>query len=177
MDFVVAVLERSDRVPVVLIDFCGDFIDDGLKKKVVAEMQRSFPELVRLVLKLPYYSMPTVLPDLFLGGSAPRLRTLKLTGISFPGLPKLLLSSSHLVDLQLVDHIGYLSLEAMVTALSTLTSLRVLSLRLLSSQSLPDRESSRPTPTRSLSQFLSHLCTTDSANTWTTSWPASTPLI
>ena len=152
MDFVVAVLEHSDRV--VLIDFCGDSIDDGLKKKVVAEMQRSFSELVRLVLKLPYYSMPTVLPDLFLGGSAPRLRTLKLTGISFPGLPKLLLSSPHLVDLQLVDHIGYLSLEAMVTALSTLTSLRVLSLRLLSSQSLPDRESSRPTPTRSLLPVL-----------------------
>ena len=36
-----------------------------------------------------------ILCDSFLGGSAPRLRTFELTGISFPGIPELLLSATH----------------------------------------------------------------------------------
>ena len=42
-----------------------------------------------------------VLPETFLGGSAPHLRSLYLRGISFPALPRLLLSASELVKLSL----------------------------------------------------------------------------
>jgi hypothetical protein len=89
-----------------------------------------------------------VLPDSFLGGSAPRLRYLALDAIPFPGFPKLLLSAAHLVELWLVNtpHSGYISPEAMVTCLSVLTSLETLQLGFLSPQSSPDRESQRPPP-------------------------------
>ncbi|KAI0281522.1 hypothetical protein BC826DRAFT_1069289, partial [Russula brevipes] len=67
-----------------------------------------------------------VLPDSFLGGSAPRLRTLKLRDIAFPALPNLrvLLSASDLVTLSIsrLPHPGYTlpTPETMVACLSTL---------------------------------------------------------
>ena len=82
---------------------------------------------------------------------------LSLDGIPFPGLPKLLLSATHLVNLHLYDipHSGYISPEAMVTALSTLTSLESLSLEFQSPRSRPDRASRRPPPpTRSVLPVL-----------------------
>ena len=56
------------------------------------------------------------------------LQDLYLTRIEFPGLPKLLLSVTHLVRLTLWDipHSGYFSPEAMVTCLSVLTRLEKL---------------------------------------------------
>jgi hypothetical protein len=64
---------------------------------------------------------------LVLGWISPRLRILyfRHRGIPFPGLPKLFLSATHLVTLLLCDipHSGYFSPEAMVTALSSFTSL------------------------------------------------------
>jgi hypothetical protein len=80
-----------------------------------------------------------------------------LNGIPFPGLPKLLSSAAHLVKLHLEDipHSGYISLEATLTALSTLTSLASLSLDFQSPRSRPDRASRRlPPPTRSLLSVL-----------------------
>ena len=66
-------------------------------------------------------------PDKFLGGST-HLRSLSLTGIPIPNLPKILLSSTNLVDLRLksIPHDGYFSPDAMVTALSALTRLKIL---------------------------------------------------
>lgn len=70
-------------------------------------MQDSFPVLTNLWLDL--YSddeigeTAVVIPDSFLGGSAPCLRDLTgltFCGISFPGLPKLLLSATYLLSLQ-----------------------------------------------------------------------------
>jgi hypothetical protein len=94
-----------------------------------------------------------VIPDSFLDGSAPRLRTSNCHGIPFPGLPKLLLSATHLVNLWLSDipHSGYISPEAMVALLSVLSSLETLSLQFQSPQSRPDWESrSLPPPKRSI---------------------------
>ena len=88
-------------------------------------MQMPFPELVAL-----YLSYGPALPDSFLGGSAPRLRYFCLNNIPFPGLPNLLLSTTHLVKLTLhnISHSGYISPEAMATCLSMSTSLETLQL-------------------------------------------------
>jgi hypothetical protein len=89
-----------------------------------------------------------IIPDTFLGGSAPRLQYLRMKGIPFPRIPSLLLTATHLSDLYLSDipHSGYISPEAMATCLSVLTSLHTLSIEFLSSESPPDGESQRPPP-------------------------------
>jgi len=84
-------------------------------EKVLAAMQVPFPEMTELRLRSLDES-PPIIPDSFLGGSAPpQLRIFQLDGIPFPGLPKLLLSAIHLVirSLQGILHPGYISSEAM----------------------------------------------------------------
>src|SRR5882757_7656498 len=105
VDNISAVLEHSDRVDEInLID-----IDSSSLEKLLAVMQVPFPELTYMRLK-SFDEMVPVLPGSFLGGSAPRLRFLGLDGVPFPGLPKLLLSTTHLVYLQLenIPHPGYI---------------------------------------------------------------------
>ncbi|KAF8483353.1 hypothetical protein DFH94DRAFT_689846 [Russula ochroleuca] len=155
---IIAVLERSDRV--CQIDL--DFVPSSQLEKVSVAMQEPFPELTSLKLRSGDENDATVLvlPDSFLGGPAPRLRELWLSRIPLPGLPKLILSATHLVDLSLSDipHSGFFSPEAMVAALSTLTSLEIFQLRFQSPQSRPHRASRRPPPlTRSVLPVLSQL--------------------
>ena len=152
VDDIIAVLERSDRV--VKIDFFTDY--GGDLEDVLAAMQVPFPELTTLQLQLPE-GMVSVLPDSFLGGSAPRLQSLLSDRIPFPGIPKLLLSATHLVLLQLsnIPHSGYFSPEAIVAVLSTLTSLDFLFLGFESPRSCPDWANRRlPPPTRSVLPVL-----------------------
>jgi hypothetical protein len=140
-DNLVAVLEHKGRVDKIeLFD-----VNSSPLKKVLAAMQEPFPQLTHLLLESHDETVP-VLPNLFLGGSAPCLQSLWLDRIPFPGLPKLLLSATYLVHLNLLNipHSGYISPEAMVTALSTLTRLGLLSLGFQSPQSFPDQESRRP---------------------------------
>jgi hypothetical protein len=146
-DNITALLERSDRAYRINL---ATFINSHWEQ-VLAAMQKPFPELTHLEL---FSNAVTVVPDSFLGGSAPRLRGLDLNGIPFPGLPKLLLSATHLRELYLVNipRSGYFPPEAIVTALSTLTSLQSLSLGFRSPQSRPDR--CPPPPTRSVLPFL-----------------------
>ncbi|KAI0279649.1 hypothetical protein BGY98DRAFT_1096028 [Russula aff. rugulosa BPL654] len=95
----------------------------------------------------------SVEPELFLGGSAPCLQSLQLIYITFPGLPKLLLSAAHLTDLQLFDisHSGYISPEAMTSCFSVLIRLEKLILEFKSPESFPFREDRPPPPsTRTL---------------------------
>lgn len=61
-------------------------------EKFAAEIHEPFQALTRLHI---------VLPDAFMGGSAPRLRSLYLAGIPLPALSKLLLSATDLVYLGL----------------------------------------------------------------------------
>ena len=148
VDNIIAVLERRDRVDKIeLFDIDGSPLD-----KVLAAMQEPFPKLTELLLR-SYDKTAPVVPDSFLGGSSPRLQLLWLKGIPFPGLPKLLLSATHLVDIRLrvIPHSGYFSPEAMVFSLSTLTSLEELRIEFQSPLSRPDRASRRPPPpTRSV---------------------------
>ena len=146
VDNIVALLARSNRVH--QIDLDG--ISSSHLETVLAAMQVPFPELTHLNLwsntkDQIYYE---TVPDSFLGGSAPQLRSLELGGVPFPGLPKLLLSATHLVHLSLygIPRSGYISPEAMVTALSTLTSLGTLRLLFQSPQAFPDMASRRSPP-------------------------------
>ena len=114
-----------------------------------------------------------ILCDSFLGGSAPRLRIFELTGILFPGLPELLLSATHLVELFLFELplSGYISPETLVIALSTSTNFVLLSLRF--DLALAEHADGSPPQTRSVLPALTARGSTGSVNTWRTSWPAS----
>jgi len=115
--------------------------------KEFAAMREPFPALTKLEL-WSFDENVAVLPDSFLCGGSPHLRSLELDGIPFPGLPKLLLSTHRLVTLRLwsIPRSGYISPEAMVTALSALTSLESLFLQFRSPPSQADRASPRPSP-------------------------------
>ena len=118
--------------------------------KIAATMQKPFPELTSLTISaLSTGASPVlVIPDLFLGGSAPRLRSLQLRNCSFPGIQKLLLSANHLVTLHLgkIPDSGYISPQAMVTALSTMARLESLHLEFLSPRLRPTAASRPPPP-------------------------------
>jgi F-box-like len=159
VDEIIAVLERKDRVVEIFLIF----VDCSNLENILAAMQATLPELTRLILRPSDEDdgIVSVLPDSFLGGSAPRLESLTLERIPFPGLPKLLLSATRLVGLRLenIPHSGYISPEVMVTALSTLTSLEHLSLLFKSPLSRPDWANRRmPPPTRSVLPALTLLC-------------------
>ncbi|KAI0286411.1 hypothetical protein BC826DRAFT_1178741 [Russula brevipes] len=120
-------------------------------KQLSAAMKDPFPALRHLWLGADSETVP-VLPDSFLGGSAPRLESLWLLGVPFPAIPKLLLSASGLGELFLLDipHSGYISPEAMITCLSALTRLETLYIGFLSPRSRPDQ----PSPPRSAHTIL-----------------------
>ena len=79
------------------------------------------------------------IPDAFLGGSAPFLRSLRLYGIRLSGLPKLLSSTGDLVYLYLerfpMTGKGHIPPDAMTTCLSVLTKLRSLDIAFLNQRS------------------------------------------
>jgi len=117
---IIAALEQHCRVRKIHIRGSPNFLMEEF-----AAMKKPFPELTSLKLHSDDENVP-ILRDSFLGGSAPRLHTLKLYGIPFPAVRKLPLSSRNLVTLRLwfIPHSGYISPEAMVTCLSALTVLK-----------------------------------------------------
>ncbi len=113
-------------------------------------MQKPFPVLTCLDL---HTTDESIVSNSFLGGSAPNLQHLMLVCVPFPGLPKLLSSATHLVDLHLqaIPHSGYFSPEAMPTALSVLKRLETFQLEFQLPKSCPGRGCQRPPlPTHSL---------------------------
>jgi hypothetical protein len=142
-DNVIAALGQSNRVSEVSLSN----LEGWQMEQVLAAMQAPFPELTDLQLE-SRGETPRSIPDSFLDGSAPRMRSIVFGGIPFPGLPRLHLSATHLVRLCLDDipHSGYISPEAIVSLLSVLSSLEILALGFQSPQSRPDWESRRPPP-------------------------------
>jgi hypothetical protein len=130
--------------------------------ETIQHLQKPFPALTLLDLTpllLPGHEMAPIDADSFLGGSAPpHLQTLKLSEIPFLGLPKLVMSATHLVHLNLsrIPHSGYISPETMVTCVSALTRLETLHIGFKSPQSRPDRRRP-PLPTRTLLPVLTEL--------------------
>ena len=128
-------------------------IDLGLTKSalesIVEVTQNPFPALKRLILKSNETAgSPPVLPSTFLGGSAPRLHTIDLHGISFsfPALRQLLFSANGLQKLELngIPSMTWFSPEDFVTGLSTLPQLWYLKLHFNSSSSRPPPNSTPP---------------------------------
>ena len=154
MDNIVAALECADRVGGISLLHART---QSLELEIfLAALQQPFPELTYMYLRPNDKTVPVV-PDSFLGGSAPRLEYLELHGIPFPGLPKLLLSATHLVTLRLYDipHSGYFSPDVMGVALLMLTSLEYLSLEFESPRSSPDQARQHSPPsTRSVLPVL-----------------------
>ena len=113
--------------------------------EILRGMQQPYLELTQLTLE-PGDEKASNAPASFLGGSAPRLRELNFYHIRFPGLPDLLLSTTHLVHLQLIHipHLGYISPEAMVTCLSVLIKLETLILEFETPRTRRDRKSRPP---------------------------------
>jgi len=94
-------------------------------------MQEPLPALTFLYLGQSTSGGVRILPKAFLGGSAPQLRSLCLVGVPFPALPKLLLSTSHKVTLQIheISIKGYISPGAMAACLAALPNLKDLSIQ------------------------------------------------
>jgi hypothetical protein len=139
---ILAAFKRHSRVCKIYIDG----IPNTLWKRIRAvEMRDPFSALTSLQLSSKNSNAPA-LSDSFLGGSAPRLQTLALTGVPFPTLANLLLSTHDLVELDLRDipHSGYISPEAMVTGFSALTRLQTLCLKFRSPRSQADRQNPLP---------------------------------
>ena len=138
-DNVITALEHPDQVCYVRLDITGSQLG-----KMAAVMQEPFPVLTRLFIGSDDVYAP-VLPGAFLGGSAPSLQEIALSGIPYPTLPTLLLSASELVELSLheIPQTGYISPEAMVACLAVLPRLTTLRIG-FQSATRPDRI--RPPP-------------------------------
>jgi hypothetical protein len=121
-----------------------------LLQRLASQMQEQeqFPSLTHFILSFDDSHPASAFPDGFLAGSAPLLQDLVLDSIPFPSLPKLLLSATHLVRLILegIPHSGYISPEAIVTALAGMANLGHLLIGFESPLSRPHRESRRPPP-------------------------------
>ena len=161
VDNIIAALEHNDRVcQIRLHSIRGYSSEFDLVTNSVA-MQKPFPELSDLRLSKEIED-GQILPDSLLGGTAPHMRSLYLSYISFLGMPKLLLSATNLVDLDIrnIPRLGYIPPEAMATGLCALTSLENLHLHFVHPTSRPAIESRRPPPppqTRSILPSLTEI--------------------
>jgi len=140
---IIAALRHRNRVCKIRYYNWG-FPDSFLNK--FAAIDQPFPALTSL--GLLSNRNPPVFPDSFLGGSAPRLRSLYLTGIPYLSIGKLLSSTTNLVRLSLhrIPQSGYIAPETIVPCLSTLARLESLSLGLQDPRSRAHRASRHPPP-------------------------------
>ena len=123
LDNIVAALEHNDRICQLQLSLPFRSSD---RKQILVAMERPFPALTKLQFHWAHHGDQTmwVDPDSFLGGSAPSLQSLILERIPF--LPKLLLSATRLVELDLRR--VPLFPEEMLPAFSALTRLEKLNI-------------------------------------------------
>jgi hypothetical protein len=135
-DNVIAAFDHTNRLSAVALSLTGQQLG-----KVVTVMQEPFPALTHLYLRTGESNDVPVLPCEFLGRSAPSLQKIQLIGIPFPALPGLLLSTSDLVTLYLLNipQTGYISPEAMVAGLASLIGLEDLVIGFQLPSSYPDQ--------------------------------------
>jgi hypothetical protein len=154
-DNIIAALGHNDRICKIDLAIPGSLVES-----VFAAMREIYAALEVLRIVAIDYMAPVV-PDSFLGGSAPHLRRLSLTRIPFPFpvLRKLLLSTPNLAILCLskIPHSSYFSPEVMITCLSALTRLEILWIGFKSPLSRPPQESRHPLPTHTVLPALTEL--------------------
>ena len=140
-DHLIAALEHSSRVCKLSLT-----VKNSQVAKLVTVMQEPYPALEYLGLTFSSRRTAPALPGRFLGGSVPHLRVLEFEAVPFPALPALLASANDLEELRLDDipKSGYISPEAMVAALASLTHLEVLHIGFKSPKSHPDKISLPP---------------------------------
>ena len=119
-DNLVAALEHRDLVQVIEISVLPSLFD-----RLAMAMQEPLPALTRLRLESDSFQALPILPDTILGGSAPRLQSIYIAGISFPAAPTLLSSARDLVyvDIRDIPRFGFIPPEAMVASLAALPKL------------------------------------------------------
>jgi len=124
-DNIIAALKQAGRITSIRLT-----ITNSLMEKF-STVEWSFPELVELVLMSQDNEW---MPFTTASWWCPRLRTLHLTRVTFPGLPQFLTSSRNIVYLQLHEVLDdwRFSPYVLTNALSGMAQLRSLSLRLFS---------------------------------------------
>lgn len=123
MENIITALEHRDRISGIYFTN----VNDSALRKVASVMNELHPLLTDIHIGSTDGWVPA-LPETFLGGSAPRLRSFVLSGIPFPTLPKFILSATHIIHLGLFDIplSGYISPEIMAACLAALPSLEYL---------------------------------------------------
>ena len=116
----IAAMEHRNRISEIHID---DILGSELEK-LAPVMQEPFPTL-------RYFHLDTLmmglgLPETFLGGSAPCLRSLSISKTRFPSFPKFILSATHIAHLCLDDipYSGYIFPSVMATCVAALPNLK-----------------------------------------------------
>ena len=137
------------------------FLGDPQSERLVSAMREPYRALIHLraYASASQHGWDRVLPDEFLGGSAPSLRHLYLCSILFPELPKLLTSATGLVDLTLLDCRWYIPPDTLFTCLAVLVNLKSFVIEFSTSILHPDPEHrfSQPLPpTRIVLPALTH---------------------
>jgi len=120
---IIAALGQRDRISEITLRG----LTSTMLERFAAVMEEPLPALTFLELST-IDTMNVSLPEAFLGGSAPRLRSITLDGILFPMLLNLVLFARNLRSLSLRDipYPGFMSPHAMVTSLSALPNLESL---------------------------------------------------
>ena len=143
VDNIIAALEQRDRVCEITLDD----IPSGKMDMFVPAMLGPFPALKGIIFGADDSAM-AVVPDSFLGGSAPQLQWFTFHAIPFPAMPTLLSSTRNLGELELsgIPRSGYIPPDVMVTCLSAMPGLSLLRFQFDSPQSFPNGESRRHPP-------------------------------
>ena len=114
-DNLAAALEHRDRISDIhIVDPKGSSV-----QRLVVAMQEPLPALTTLYIGSLFQGR-LVLPDTFLGGYAPRLRSLTLHHVSFLAFPIFVLRATHIVTLRLfeIPPSEYKSISPVVMAIS-----------------------------------------------------------
>ena len=162
-DNVITAIQYPNRVCSVRLGVTGLQLE-----RMVTLMQEPFPMLTYLTFVV--LEDAPVIPAEFLGGSAPCLQGITLSGISFPALPTLLFSTSNVIDLSLenIPPAGYISPDTMGACLAALPRLESVTIWFLSATPHPG-QIRLPPVTRTVLPSLTSF-DFQGANEWRTSF-------
>jgi hypothetical protein len=137
-EHLLAALKHKDRVR----EFHVNGLANHSLERIIAAMEAPYEELTHVSLCCSDPETPPVLPESFLGGSAPNLRSFCLVGISFSSLPRMLLSATNLVYLSVgnIHPSAHLCPQLVVDCLSTLAKLQGLKIHYRSCRERTNRQ-------------------------------------